>query len=244
MAAYQMKESPHFTMWYTPSDEAVVDMVLETAESAYQPVTAFFRRTIPQRVPLILHASRDELRQAMGWRNDKSAVGVYWQGTIRLLSPSVWINAADHDQLCIAYQRLNPTAHELTHYFLDYVADGNYPHWFSEGLAQWVEYNQTGYLWIEPQSSLRQELYSYDDLQRRFDQLTNQPLAYRESYLLVAYLVEQFGRDHLQNLVDRLAQGESFDEAIHAETGRRPAAFYEEWCQWVQVNLDMLEAAS
>lgn len=49
--------------------------------------------------------------------------------------------------------------------------------WFTEGLAQRIEYQVSGYLWIEQDSTLRQKLYSLDELEKRFDRLSNQPLA-------------------------------------------------------------------
>jgi len=244
LTGYQEKESAHFVLWYTPSDEAVADLVLETAEWIYEPVTARMGAAPEEQVPLVLYPDRKTLRQDFGWGTGNSAVGIYWRGTIRLLSPTAWIYAESPEQLRASYRRLNPIAHELTHYLLDYMTDGNYPHWFSEGLAQWIEYQVTGYLWIEPQSSLNQELYSYTDLQRRFDELPNQPLAYRQAHLLVAYLVHRFGGESLDGVVARLARGESFAAALQRETGLLPPAFFAEWLQWVQTDLESVEAAS
>lgn len=244
LAGYAEKESSHFVLWYAPADEAVADLVLETAEWIYEPVTARLGTAPAEQVPLVLYADRTTLQRAFGWSTGESAVGIYWRGTIRLLSPTAWIHADSAEQLRASYRRLNPIAHELTHYLLDYMTDGNYPHWFSEGLAQWIEYQVTGYLWIEPQSSLNQDLYSYTDLQRRFDQLTNQPLAYRQAHLLVVYLVHRFGSESLDGLVGRLDQGESFSAALQRETGLLPPAFFAHWLEWVQANLENIEAAS
>lgn len=244
VGGYQRRESQHFTLWYTDADSAVVDLVLEMAERVYEPVTAAMGYEPADRVPLILYGSREELRQAFGWGGGQSAVGVYWRGTIALLSPEVWIAADSLEELRSAYCRLHPLAHELTHYLLDYLTAGNYPLWFSEGLAQRIEYQVTGYRWLEPQSTLRQPLYGYDDLYRRFDRLSNPALAYRQSYLMVDFLVEEFGAESLTRLVGHLGRGMDFARALQTETGLEPEAFYEEWWHWVQRHLDRLEAAS
>lgn len=244
LTGYQAKGSTHFVLWYTAADQAVADLVLETAEWIFEPVTARMGTTPAEQVPLVLYADRKTLQQAFGSSTGQSAVGIYWRGTIRLLSPTAWIYADSAEKMRASYRRLNPIAHELTHYLLDYMTDGNYPHWFSEGLAQWIEHQVTGYLWIEPQSSLNQELYSYTDLQRRFDQLPNQPLAYRQAHLMVVYLVHRFGGESLDGLVARLARGESFAAALQRETGLLPPAFFTEWLEWVQANPDKVEVQS
>jgi hypothetical protein len=241
---YHYRNSDHFELYYTNRDSNVVDMVLQTAESVYEPVVKQMGFEPAGRVPLILYSSRDDLRHAFGWGNGESAVGVYWSGTIRLLSPNVWINEDSLSQKQKAYRQLNPIAHEFTHYVLDYMTNGNYPRWFTEGLAQWVEHRVTGYLWIEPESTLRQELYTLDDLQDRFDTLRNQPLAYRESYLLVDYFARTYGERSLSQLVQCLEDGTGFARAVQQVSGSSPDQVYDGWSDWVQAHLRDLDAAS
>ncbi|MGE5675735.1 MAG: peptidase MA family metallohydrolase [Mycobacterium leprae] len=238
---YANKESAHFDLWYTNADAYNVDLILQTAEAVYGPVEKLMGTQAIDKVPLIVYADRGVLRKAFGWGSSESAMGVYWTGTIRLLSPNAWISSQNQNTRQRVFTELNPIAHELTHYLLDYMTNGNYPRWFTEGLAQQVEHQVTGYLWLEPQSTLRQPLYTLDDLQSRFDQLSNQPLAYRESYLLVDYLSKTYGEKELAALVQRLAKGVPFDDAIHQTFGKTMAQVFADWQTWVHAHLDQID---
>lgn len=241
LEGYQRMESAHFEVLYTEADRDVVGLVLDTAESVFQPVVDFMGFAPSERVPIILYPNRAELRSAFGWGNGESAMGVYWSGTIRLLSPNVWISEQDEKVRNRVFRKLNPIAHELTHYLLDYMTNGNYPRWFTEGLAQRVEYQVTGFLWIEPESTLRQDLYSLDNLQNGFDQLRNQPLAYRQSYLLVDYMALTYGEEQLTALLDRLSSGMELGKAVRQTTGLSMGQVHADWLHWMQQNLDMLD---
>jgi hypothetical protein len=241
---YQVKSGKYTDVYYTDADADVVDWIVETADKVYGPVTQAVGFRPGGRVPIIVYPSRDELRHAFGWGNGESAMGVYWSGTVRLLSPNVWIHEQNDKDKRQVFQRLNPLAHELTHYVLDYMTNGNYPRWFTEGLAQRVEYKVTGYLWIEPESTLRQDLYTLQDLKDHYDQLQNQPLAYRESFLLVDYVARHYGEETLTDLIQLLGKGVGFDQAVRTATGESPDTLFGHWQDWVKTNLDVLEPAS
>lgn len=241
LEGYHVRRSRNFQVWYTPKDEGVVDLVLNAAESVYEPVAQYVGLHPQELIPVIIYPDRDSLRAAFGWGRDQSAMGVYWSGTIRLLSPNVWISADSDEELLEIYAQINPLAHELTHYILDYLTNGNYPRWFSEGLAQWVEERVSGFLWIEPESSLHQGLYSLEDLQNRFDHLENEPLAYRQSYLLVEYLVSEYGEEQLVSLLQQLADGVNFDEALKRVVGITPDQLEADWLGWVADRLPQSE---
>lgn len=241
LAAYERAQSDRFELYYTEEDRNVTGLVLETAESVYEEVVEQMGFRPSGRVPIILYHTRGELREAFGWGNGESALGVYWHGTIRLLSPNAWLDYKDKAKQEKAFKRLNPIAHELTHYLLDYLTSGNYQRWFTEGLAQRVEHRVTGFLWIESSSSLDQELYSMADLRDRFDGLENQPLAYRQSYLLVEYMVETYGEERLEQLISTLGEGVPFDRAVDQTYGKSMEQIYKDWKTWVADNLDRLE---
>jgi hypothetical protein len=241
---YQMRNGEHVVVYYTNSDQNIVDWVVQTADAAFGPVTEQVGFTPAKKVPVIIYPTRDELRSAFGWGNGESAMGVYWSGTIRLLSPNVWIGEREETAKRQVFDRINPIAHELTHYVLDYMTNGNYPRWFTEGLAQLIEYEISGYLWIEEDSTLRQQLYTLEDLDHRFDQLDNQPLAYRQSFLLVDFLGRTYGAEAMKAMVGQLSAGTSFHTAVERVFGKSIDVLYSNWLQWVQTNLNQLDPAS
>lgn len=241
LEGYGRRQSDRFDLYYMEADEDQTDLILEIAEEVYDQVIEQVGYQPPGRVPLILYPTRQELRKAFGWGSDESALGVYWQGSIRLLSPHAWIDEESSERLAEAFRQLNPITHELTHYVLDSMTDGNYPRWFTEGLAQVVEERVTGYLWLEPSSTLDQELYTLTDLQERFDRLSNQPLAYRQSYLLIAYLLEQYGEEGLGGLIHQLAEGTPFARAVELRFGLSMPQLFDDWQHWAVENRDRLD---
>lgn len=168
-------------------------------------------------------------------------MGVYWTGTIRLLSPNVWLPSNAGVDREVVFAKLNPIAHELTHFILDYMTSGNYPRWFTEGLAQWIEYDVSGFLWLEPQNKLDQDLYTLYELDNRFDQLMNQSLAYRQSHLIVEYMASTYGNEKIGELIQHLAAGSSFGRAVNQTFGRSMPQLYGEWAEWVQENQQKLD---
>ncbi len=242
LLGYSRKRSDHFDLYYREPDEGVTDLVLGTAEALYDEVVSTVGFVPTEPVPIILYPDRQQLRDAFGWGNGESALGVYWKGTIRLLSPNAWITEKDAAKRRKVFGRLNPIAHEFSHYLLDVMTDGNYTRWFTEGLAQRVERQATGFLWIERSSTLRQELYSLADLRDRFDSLPNQPLAYRQSYLLVEYMAQIGGEEALTSLIQLLATNQPFEKAVTQIYGQSVDALFDDWNDWVQAHLDELEA--
>ncbi len=207
-------QSEHFVLLYGPADGKLAPVVLENAEEVYGPVTEALGYRPREKVILILHPDRWSLRQAFGWSDREKALGVYWSGVIRLLSPRVWAGDRDPRIVGPVFKKTGPMAHELAHLVLDYRTGGNYPHWFSEGLAQLVEHRLTGFLWIEPGSDHSRKLYTYSELNHSFDQLPNQALAYRQSYLMVDYLERLKGPEGLKELLDLLSEGLGFKAAL------------------------------
>jgi len=130
------------------------------------------------------------------------------------------------------YARQGPLVHEFTHYVVDARSADNYPRWFSEGLAQLLEYRLLGFEWLEQGSSLGYGVYSPEELEQAFDTLGNQPLAYRQALSLVTYLESLQGLDGINRLLDRLSPGNTFYQAVEEVYGLDRASFHQGWQRW------------
>lgn len=246
LSGYQSLSGQHFVVRYSNADADVAEMVLQTAERSWQPVTDALGYAPTGLVPLIIYPDRDTLRHAFGWSAQESAMGVYWRGVIRVLSPHAWIDGDNPAETAKAFARLGPVPHEFTHYVLDYMTAGNYPRWFTEGLAQSVEYRMTRYQWVEQENRLDQvqTLYAFSDLNRHFDELSNQALAYRESFCLVEYLFSTGGPAHMQQLLLDLSQGISFETALHQVYGLTPDELGQNWLPWAHSQPYLMHPAA
>ncbi|MCR6545496.1 peptidase MA family metallohydrolase [Dehalobacterium formicoaceticum] len=198
----------NFVLRFQPGDENVAKLVLATAEAAYAPVNERMSFSPGIKIPIILYPDNLALNKSFGWPADERAMGVYWAGVIRVLSPNAWIQEED---LIARFQSEGPIPHEYTHFIVDYLAGGNYPRWLTEGIAQRVEREITGY---EMPLTGTEAFYPLGDMDDKFDLLPNQSVAYRQSLALVDFFVQTYGEGPLNQVLQELGHGQSMDQAF------------------------------
>lgn len=228
---YETLASANFILKYTQKDEELAPLVLTLADDyliQIEDILGFALKV--QSIPLVLYSEEDALNRSFGCSGDKSAVGVYWAGTIRLVSPRAWSEHVPENDtdLWELFQKEGPLAHELTHLFVDEATKGNYPRWLTEGLAQYVEEKITGFRLSRPVLVSRKEFYSFTALERDFDRQPDQLKAYWQSLEAVHGLLEEYGMEHLKNLLAEMRQGRSFKQAFSKVYQQDFAVFEEE----------------
>lgn len=227
------QETPHFIIRYTPGDADMVAMVAEAAEAAYEPVTSALHYAPGKKTLILMHPDRQAMKQAYGWSGDASAMGFYWGGVIQILSPKAWMKNPSLNEFIAT----GPLAHEYTHLVLDHMARGNYSRWFTEGLAQYVEYRVNGYEWVTADNRLTGKLYTMDELDGDFDNLDNQALAYRQSLAAVRYIAEVHGEAKLTQVLTYLTKGEKVNKAIEKSLGMDYDSYETMVNLWAQGNM-------
>lgn len=220
-------ESDHFLVRYQDQDADVAGLVLATAEKYYGPVSGVLGYTPEEKVPIIIYPDRASLNKSFGWDAAENAMGVYWAGVIRILSPKAW--AGQGEDLAREFASQGPVAHEYAHLVVDYLTGGNYPRWLTEGVAQYVEREVTGFQFPAVKVESGDELYDLAQLGKEFDSLPNQALAYHQSLSAVDYFVERFGFASLQALLLALGQGKDLNSAFLHTTGQDLNTFEIHW---------------
>lgn len=234
---YQQWPGDRVIVYYHPGFEDQAKLVAKEADQALSVFREQYGFDPGKPVPVFLFPDRYSLREHFAWNHGRSATGVYFSGAIYLLNPEVWSEgfpsvSEDPKRWALLFHERGPLYHETAHLYLDRYTGGNYPLWYTEAFAQWVEYRELGYEWVIPANNLsRQELYDYRDLERNFDQLPNQALAYRQSFLWLRWMVETHGESSLDHLHDRLSRGIPFDSAWKQVFGHSPGVSFEEWRQ-------------
>ncbi len=231
---YLTLRSDPFVVRYQLEDREAASLVLEVAHEVYGLVARDLGFKPTSTVDIILHPDREAMRNSFGWAQGENALGAYHRGVIRILSPRAWIDEDKPELIAKVFRYTGPTVHELTHLVLDYATSGNYPYWFSEGLAQYEEYRLTGFVWVEPESNLKQPLYTLEELEEQFVRLPNQSLAYRQAFTLVCFLAESYGDEALRQLVARLGEGKPMPEALQLVTGIDYGDLELRWLEWLE----------
>lgn len=232
---YDAYETEHFTVRYHNGDTAMAALVAQAAEAAYQPVSAMFNYNIAHKTVIVMAADQAELNRSFGWSGDQHAMGVYWGGSIQVLSPRSW---PEGSVTIDEFMHSGPMVHEFTHLVFDYMVNGNYPRWFTEGLAQYAEYQVNGYQWLTATNNLQYgHIYSLAELQQQFDELPNQSLAYRQSFAAVQYISVVHGEAVLQQVIKALATGRTMEEAITATLAMSYERFEHDYLAWARSSL-------
>lgn len=193
---FEMRISPS-SSGYLPGQEKYVSMVRE-----------YFACSVS--APLVILLSKDELTQALG---GGAGAGAYQSGVILLGM------GENQDELEGAM------LHELSHYYVDTIARGNYPLWYSEGLAQLIELKNLGRLWFDGKKDKVYYRYSITELSGDFYSLEDQVSAYRMA-LDVVLAIEAASGQANQLILRDLGRGSSFAEAVQAHTGLSPEDLY------------------
>ncbi len=230
-------ESEYFLVRYKPGpgNEKNAKLVLNTAESFLEPIAQRYDYKIKGKIPVILYSSREELNASFGWPASERAMGVYWGGAIRVLSPDEWIDYDKFEEKKTIFESCGPMAHEITHLVIDYRTKGNYPRWLTEGLAQYEEYMLTGFRFTDPAGSLDQDLYPLSKMDKEFDSLPNQSLAYRQSLSAVDYIMKVYGKEKMHMIINDLSQGRSVNRSFSNSLGVDMIKFEQEWQHWLSL---------
>jgi hypothetical protein len=191
---------------------------METAEEVFEPVNDALGYKLQEQVLMVLHPTKDSLNKSFGWDADENAMGVYWAGTIRILSPLAW--ASETESLATEFRDQGPIAHEYTHLVVDYMTKGNYTRWLTEGIAQYLEREITGFAFAAQNVEGKDRLYSFEQLTSEFDNLPDQSLAYYQSLAAIDYYVERYGFATLVSLLEDLGRGISLNQAFVDSTGQ------------------------
>ncbi len=119
--------------------------------------------------------------------------------------------------------------HELTHAVIDQRTQGNCPHWFQEGIAQFLDGTDVllTEAWLRRDPSPLIPLFRIEGPFRDREPRSREK-AYRESASAVSYLVSRVRRKGLLFLIQRLGEGQLFERAL-LETGLSYTELGRDW---------------
>lgn len=225
---FQKLQTGSFKIKYQEIPEESARLVAETGKDIITPVNELLQFTPQEKIPVIIYPSMESLNESFGWEGDKSPMGVYWLGTIRVLAPEAWLGEKDSETRARIFKDMGPMAHEYVHYVVDYKTNGNYTRWFTEGIAQYIEKKITGFSLEEPTEEAKLNIYPFNKLDKDFDRQEDQDLAYWQSLIAVEYLVEKYEEPVITSLLDELGKGKSMAVAFEEVLGMSLHDFEEE----------------
>jgi hypothetical protein len=231
---WQQADEGSIAVFFQEEDRAAVPIVLAVSGEAYRQVNDVFNYTAAGKIPVMIYPDRIALNSSFGWEADVSAMGAYWAGVIKVLSPYAWIEGDDQQIIAEEFKYAGPIVHEYVHLVVDEKTKGNYPRWLTEALAQYWEREITGFEFDSPEGDLHQELYELRDMDRQFDALPNQALAYSQSLAIADYLYNQYGHGQVEQLLSELGHGLTLNRALVSSIGLDLAGFEQDFFRWLR----------
>jgi tetratricopeptide (TPR) repeat protein len=138
--------------------------------------------------------------------------------------------------------------HEYTHALIFDLTLGRCPIWLNEGLAEYEESKIKPVELRRLKAALKNNsLIGISSLDQTFSlmngrrQLTQEEqeliaLAYEESYTIAKYILHRFTRAHIQQLLRRLREGASINEALKRELYLSVEQLQKQWIEFIQNN--------
>lgn len=214
-AQFQEMQTEHFIIKYTQADDDYAGIIADSAELAYYQVGNKMKTDGQAKTTIVVYPDSSSLAQCFGWDKNEKALGVYWAGTIRILSPHEWLKHAYNEN---EFHTEGPLVHEYVHLIVDDLTEGNYNRWWTEGVAQYVEKRITGFQFEDPKDITTGQIYTFQELDKNFDEL-NQQISYWQSRQAVEFIASQYGEEKIYMIMDYLSQGDKLNRAIEKATG-------------------------
>lgn len=206
-ADFREQESNHFIMRYEGAEtaDALRSQILETLEDAYRTIDSDLGGS-PRNVYVSLYADQAyfDVTQAPAW---SSALN---DGKLRI--PISGLTSMTPELSGVL-------RHELTHSFVRQVSHGQCPGWLNEGIAQ-VEQGRT----TAPIGNRLAALYAsghqipLNQLEAQFSSFSSAEasVAYAESLAAAEYIRNTYGPPSVQQILQRLGQGQSVETALRS----------------------------
>jgi hypothetical protein len=194
--------------WYT-GDDAFAATLMDDAQQSLVRLTDYYGIIVDRPVRIYVYANLNDLRGALIFPTG-------WEGGVEYPTYGVTVVSIATDELEWA-ARVMP--HELTHLVVQQVIFNPYnslPVWLNEGLAMYMEGTlDPYYAAIFESAAAADGLISVRSMASPFSAFGDEALlAYIESYKLVEYLVDNYGRDKMLELLETFRQGSGYDEAL------------------------------
>lgn len=210
VSQYEEIQTKHFVIKYTEKDAGYVGLIEKVAEDSYKRVGKDMGYYPSKKVDIVVFPSKTAMDKGLSLPKGDDAMGAYLNGVIGILSPDLWIT--DKKNLDKIFWKDGPILHEYTHFVVDDIAKGNYPIWFTEGIALNEEFRLNGYKWGEGYS-YKKGPYSIKELTSNFNRL-DEILAYKRSFEILHYISTKYGNAKVIGILKELGAGKTMESAF------------------------------
>jgi hypothetical protein len=214
--------------WYAGED--VGPMLLEAATDGLQILEQDLSIELQEEVEFYIYGSADDMRDAVLYIQD-------WAGGVAFSEHNIVLMGVP-PTLAEDWGR-DTVRHELTHLVLAQYGrscvGGDRPSWLEEGLAMYAEGGPSEEVADDIQAAVRDNNFTpLRSLNGAFPAHGDEAsLAYSQSNSVIQFLREEYGHEMIQDLIQVLATGESYDGALEQVYGFNVDGLEQQWRSWV-----------
>ncbi len=213
-------------MWYR-GDDSFGQQILDAAVRAAQQLSQDAGLQSRANIKVMLYGTQRDMLGVLEQGAHE------WTGGRSFSDTGIVVIAAGPDPSGLSFA-LRAVPHELSHAIIHRATDNPYsslPQWLDEGLAMYAEGSQEGLYIDSLNRAIRDnKLISLRSLSSNFPADSAQAtLSYAESYSVVKYIIDKYGREGMGKLLQVFSQGSTPDRALQQALGVNQAGLEAEW---------------
>lgn len=206
---FSIYETENFIIKYTDKDEDVVRDIGRIFEKSYKIEGMHYGYYPKDKIMVFVYKDQESMWDYQRSVKGQAVMGLYNLGIIHVLSPKAYLNQSQINAK--EFEVNGPILHEYVHKVIDDRSGGNIELWLTEGIALYEEYAVDGVEWAEGFTYDR--YYTSNELRNSFMEL-DEVQAYKQSYDIVRRLIEQYGRESIISLLQKLRNGNTAEDAF------------------------------
>jgi hypothetical protein len=218
--------------WYE-GDEDFANETMKWATKALDRLAKDTGARLEEPIQIFLYADSEDLLQSMIFPRE-------WTGGVAHTEfNKITIIMPDLQEWSV-----NALAHELGHLAVHQITFSPYgvdlPLWLDEGLAMHAQFSQESYLQSLLKAALDNSvLISLRTLCSPFSAISQRAaISYAESLSVVDYLITEYGRDKIFDLLLTFKEGSTYDEALRHVYGFDLDELEVKWINWLRTQYD------
>jgi len=206
---FSIYETDNFIIKYTEADADIVGDIAAVFEKSRNLEGQRYGYYPQGKTTVFVYGDQQSMWDHQRAVRGQAVMGLYNMGIIHILSPKAYFSqkqVADGD-----IEKGGPILHEYVHSVIDEKSGGNLELWLTEGIALYEEYEVDGVEWAP--GFTYERYFSAAELRRDFMQL-DETQSYEQSVDIVKGLVRNYGREKIIELLGKLKNGDTMDEAF------------------------------
>jgi hypothetical protein len=208
---WQTIQQGKITLYWYEGDDSFAEELMAAAQDALVRLAANTGAELEKPAKLYIYANQEDLIGAMVYPQE-------WTGGVAFSQFGIIAIGIETTESQLEWGK-RTIAHELTHLVIHQLTENPYsylPTWLDEGLAMSSEGElELSFVFALSWAEANNSYISVRSLCSPFSAYVDQTvLAYAESYKIVAYLIEEYGREKMLELLNVFKQGSGYDEAL------------------------------